>query len=128
MKKIFLTYKYLLITIVLVMVCVTLGLCIWRYNIAELQENHKREVSEIIRVTIQKEAQRDILLPEIVFINVDTSQKAKLNDKILAQISEALIAKYSSDNPDESKNIDIQPFYAWPNKKDKNGNYTLTED
>jgi hypothetical protein len=104
-----------------------LGVGIWEYNISKLREKQQNEVSNVIRNIVHTQVKKSLLLPKIVFINIDSSKGRELNKKISERISQVLTRQYLNDDTLQFKEIDIKPFFVLPNKSDKNGNYLLTE-
>lgn len=120
-------YLYFLkITILPMVIFVLLGLVIWQWRISVLEDNQKKEISEIITNVIEIQAKKDLLLPKIVFINADKSAKQELNKRLAEQIATILTTKYLADDNTQFKNIDLKPFFVFP-KADKQGNYVLSE-
>lgn len=103
-----------------------LGLVIWQWKISALEDNQKKEVTEIISNVIEEQAKKDLLLPKIVFINVDSSAKKELDKELTTQIAKILTTKYLTDDKTQFKDIDLKPFFVFP-KADKQGNHALTE-
>src|ERR1051326_11863 len=122
------TYLYYLkITIVPMIVLISLGLFVWQFNINRLNEKEQLNVSTVIRNSVREEVQKRLILPQIVFINTDSSQKKKLNEKLVEQITQVLTKKYLLNDTVKFKDLDIKPFFVYPKKSDKEVNYTLTE-
>lgn len=120
-------YRYLKISIILVVVSVLLGLVVWQYWLNSLQDKQHKEITDIINSTIKEQANKNMLLPQVVFINVDSASKKELNEKLVQQISEILTKKYLTNDTTKFSNIELRPFFVLPNKPNKNGSYTLTE-
>ena len=108
-------------------VFVLLGIVVWQYRMGVLKDRQQKEVSEIIHNVVQEQARKNLLLPQIVFINADSSKKNELNEKLIDQISAVLTKKYLSDDSTKFQDLEINPFFVLPNKTDKKGNYILTE-
>ncbi|MEZ4930150.1 MAG: hypothetical protein R2777_09125 [Chitinophagales bacterium] len=88
-------YIHLLkITIPPMVVFVILGLVIWQWKISALEDNQKKEVSEIISNVIEEQAKKDLLMPKIVFINADSSAKKELDKELTTQVAKILTTKY----------------------------------
>src|SRR5690606_11082073 len=119
-----LTYRHLII--VLVIVSVLAGIAIWHYRLSDLQNKQQKEVSEIIANIIKEQSNKDLLLPKIVFINVDSLAKKDLDEKLITKITDLLTTKYLADDKTQFKDIDLKPYFVLP-KADKQGNYVLTE-
>src|SRR5690606_5145259 len=85
-----------------------------------------KEVSEIIANIIKEQSNKDLLLPKIVFINVDSLAKKDLDEKLITKITDLLTTKYLADDKTQFKDIDLKPYFVLP-KADKQGNYVLTE-
>lgn len=121
-----LTCRHLIISITLVIISVLVGIIVWQYQIYTLQNRQQKEVSEIIANVIQEQSKKDLLLPKIVFINIDSSIKKEIDKKLTAQISDLLTKKYLSDDKTEFKDINLKPFFVLP-KANKQGDYVLSE-
>jgi len=111
---------------VLVIVSVLAGIAIWHYRLSDLQNKQQKEVSEIIANIIKEQSNKDLLLPKIVFINVDSLAKKDLDEKLITKITDLLTTKYLADDKTQFKDIDLKPYFVLP-KADKQGNYVLTE-
>ena len=121
-----LTYRHLIISITLVVVSVLVGIVIWQCQINTLQNRQQKEVSEIIANVIQEQSKKDLLLPKIVFINIDSSVKEELDKKLTEIISDLLTKKYLNDDNTEFKDINLKPYFVLP-KTNKQGSYVLSE-
>lgn len=121
-----LTYRHLIVSITLVIVCVLAGIVIWQCRLNTLQNRQQKEVSEIIANIIKEQSKKDLLLPKIVFINIDSLAKKDLDEKLTARITDLLTTKYLADDKTQFKDIDLKPFFVLP-KADKQGNYILKE-
>lgn len=121
-----LTYRHLIISITLVVVSVLVGIVIWQCQINTLQNRQQKEVSEIIANVIQEQSKKDLLLPKIVFINIDSSVKEELDKKLTEKISDLLTKKYLNDDNTEFKDINLKPYFVLP-KTNKQGSYVLSE-
>ena len=64
-----LTYRHLIVSITLVIVCVLTGIVVWQCQLNTLQNRQQKEVSEIISNVIKEQTKKDLLLPKIIFIN-----------------------------------------------------------
>jgi hypothetical protein len=120
-------YRYLKISIILMLVSALLGLVVWQYWLNTLQDKQHKEITDIISSTVKEQANNNLLLPQIIFINADSSSKKELNDKLIEQISEILTKKYLTNDTSKFNDIELKPFFVLPNKPNKNGYYTLTE-
>lgn len=70
------TYRYYLkVTIIPMVVFVLLALVVWQWRISVLGNKQRKEVSEIIHNVVQHQANKNLLLPQIVFLNADSSKK-----------------------------------------------------
>jgi len=116
-------FKILLVALTLF----AIGVLVWRHNIEELQLEQQKEVTDIIKTTIRFEAQKGEFLPELVFINLDSSRKQELTDSLLSQINTALTEKYLNNRELSVDDITLKPFFILQNKPDSSGNYILTE-
>lgn len=121
-----LTYRHLIVSITLVIVCVLAGIVVWQCQLNTLQNRQQKEVSEIIANVIQEQSKKDLLLPKIVFINADSSVKKELDEKLTTKITDLLTTKYLTNDKTQFKDIDLKPFFVLP-KADKQGNYIFTE-
>lgn len=105
-----------------------IGLWIWKYNIDSLQLEQQKKVTDFIRTTIEFEVQKGKLLPELVFINADSSQKQEFTDSLLSQITTVLTEKYWHNREFAVDDIALRPFFVLTNKPDSTGNYILTRN
>lgn len=121
-----LTYRHLIVSITLVIVCVLAGIVVWQCQLNTLQNRQQKEVSEIIANVIQEQSKKDLLLPKIVFINADSSIKKELDEKLTTKITDLLTTRYLTNDKTQFKDIDLKPFFVLP-KADKQGNYIFTE-
>lgn len=120
------TYRHLIVSITLVVFCVLVGIVVWQCQLNSLKNRQQKEVTEIISNIVQEQAKKDLLLPKIVFINVDSTKKNELDKKLTEQIADILTTKYLADDKTKFKDIDLKPFFIFP-KANKQGNYVLTE-
>lgn len=120
------TYRHLIVSITLVVICVLVGIVVWQCQLNSLKNRQQKEVTEIISNIVQEKAKNDLLLPKIVFINVDSTKKNELDKKLTEQIADILTTKYLADDKTKFKDIDLKPFFIFP-KANKQGNYVLTE-
>lgn len=120
-------YRYLKISITLMVVSVLLGLVVWQYWLNTLQNKQHKEITDIISSTVKEQANNSLLLPQIVFINADSSSKKELNDTLIGRISEILAQKYLHNDTSKFNDIQLKPFFVLPKKPNRNGSYTLTE-
>lgn len=120
------TYRHLIVSITLVVICVLVGIVVWQCQLNSLKNRQQKEVTEIISNIVQEQAKKDLLLPKIVFINVDSTKKNELDKKLTEQIADILTTKYLADDKTKFKDIDLKPFFIFP-KANKQGNYVLTE-
>ncbi|MDP3667162.1 MAG: hypothetical protein Q8R50_10825 [Sediminibacterium sp.] len=121
-------WYYFRITIIPMVVFIFLAFKIWNSRVSALKHEQEKNVSEIIHNVLNQQANRNLLLPQIVFINADSSMKKELNEKLIKQISETLTKKYLADDTSKFTDIELKPFFVLPNKPNKNGTYTLTEE
>lgn len=85
------TYRYYLkVTILPMVVFVLLAIVVWQCRLTVLKDTQQKEVSEVIYNVVREQAKNNLLLPQIVFINADSSKKKDLNEKLIEQISLAL--------------------------------------
>jgi len=108
-------------------VFVLLAIVIWQFRLSVLNDRQLKEVSAVIHNVVQEQAKKNLLLPEIVFINADSSKKEELNDELIEQISSALTKKYLSNEKTKFSDIELKPYFVLPTTKNKNGSYNLTE-
>lgn len=122
------TYRYYLkITIIPMVVFVLLAIVVWQWRIGALEDKQRKEVSDIIHNVVQEQANKNLLLPQIVFINADSSQKNELNRRLIDEISTVLSKKYLTNDTTNFSDLELKPFYSLPNKPNKSGTYSLTE-
>lgn len=108
-------------------VFVLLAIVVWQYRLSVLNDRQQKEVSAVIHNVVQEQAKKNLLLPQIVFINADSSKKKELNEKLIEQISAALTKKYSANDTTKFNDIELKPYFVLPSAKNKNGSYNLTE-
>jgi len=120
------TFRHLIVSITLVVIFVLVGIVVWQCQLNSLKNRQQKEVTEIISNIVQEQAKKDLLLPKIVFINVDSTKKNELDKKLTEQIADILTTKYLADDKTKFKDIDLKPFFIFP-KANKQGNYVLTE-
>ena len=74
------TYLYFLkVASIPILILGFLGLSsYWVYNKIVIIQNQQKQVSEVVHNTIQELAKKDLLLPDIVFIQGDTAGKSSL--------------------------------------------------
>jgi hypothetical protein len=90
--------------------------------------NNKQElVSQTIINTINEQANQNLLLPEIVFINADTIAKKHFTESFKTEIVSVLSKKYLNNEKVNPKEISFQPFFVFPESADSLGNYKLTK-
>lgn len=122
------TYRYYLkVTIIPMVVFVLLAIVVWQWRIGALEDKQRKEVSEIIHNVVQEQANKNLLLPQIVFINADSSQKKELSKQLIDEISTILSKKYLTNDTTNFSDLELKPFYILPNKPNKSGTYSLTE-
>lgn len=95
--------------------------------IERVVNSENMQVSEAITKTINEKAKLDLFMPEMVFINIDSSQKKGLTDSIKKQIAVALAKRYTSNEKVNPGTLAFQPFFIFPDSADKQGNYKLTK-
>jgi hypothetical protein len=88
----------------------------------------QQQVSQTIINTVNEQAKLDLMMPDIVFINMDSANKKKLNETISKQIATVLTRKYLSNQQLNPSDINLQPFFVFPDSADREGNYTLTKN
>ena len=108
-------------------VFVLLAIVVWQCRLSVLNDRQQKEVSAVIHNVVQEQAKKNLLLPQIVFINADSSKKKELNEKLIEQVSSALTKKYLANDTTEFNDIELKPYFVLPTAKNKNGNYNLTE-
>lgn len=95
--------------------------------IERVVNSENMQVSEAVTKEINKSARLDLFMPELVFVNIDSSQKKGLTDSIKKQIANALVKRYTDTSRFNPSAISFQPFFVFPDTSDKNGNYNLTK-
>lgn len=108
-------------------VFVLLAIVVWQYRLGVLNDRQQKEVSAVIHNVVHEQAKKNLLLPQIVFINADSSKKKELNEKLIEQISSALTKKYLANDTTKFNDIELKPYFVLPTSKNKNGSYNLTE-
>lgn len=121
---------YLKVATWLILLFALLGTIIyWQYHVSYLNKKQEKDVSTVIQSVVREQSQRDLLLPKIVFINVDSVNRNALSDSLSAKVVQILTKKYLADDFNvTSTDFDLKPFYVLPGKADKKGNYVLTEN
>lgn len=97
---------------------------IWIERVVNSQQE---QVSQTIINTINEQANQNLLLPEIVFINTDTIAKKHLTESFKTKIAAVLSKKYLTNEKVNPKEISLQPFFVFPESADSSGNYNLTK-
>lgn len=103
---------------------------IWKLGnvwIERVVNTQQEQVSQTILKTINEQANHNLLLPEIVFINTDTTQKRKLSESFKNELAAVLTKKYLTNEQVNPKEISFQPFFVFPDSPDSTGNYKLTK-
>ncbi len=108
-------------------VFVLLAIVVWQYRLSVLNDRQQKEVSAVIHNVVQEQAKKKLLLPQIVFINADSSKKMELNEKLIEQISSTLTKKYLANDTTKFSDIELKPYFVLPTTKDKNDSYNFTE-
>ena len=70
---------------------------IWKLGnvwIERVINSQQEQVSQTIITTINEQAKQNLLLPEIIFINTDTTRKNKLTESFKKEIASFLTKKY----------------------------------
>lgn len=114
--------------------CAALGIAvilgIWKGGniwIERVVNSENMQVSEAVTQEINKSARLDLFMPELVFVNIDSSQKRGLTDSIKKQIATVLVKRYTDSSRVNPSAVSFQPFFVFPDTPDKNGNYNLTK-
>lgn len=97
---------------------------VWIERVVNAQQE---QVSQTIINTINEQANQNLLLPEIVFINADTIAKKQLTESFKTEIVSVLSKKYLANEKINPKEITFQPFFVFPESADSSGNYKLTK-
>jgi hypothetical protein len=122
------TYRYYLkVTILPMVVFVLLAIVVWQYRLSVLNDRQEKEVSAVILNVVKEQAKQNLLLPQIVFINADSSKKRELNVKLIEQISLTLTKKYLANDTIKFSEIELKPYFVLSSTKNKDGSYNLTE-
>lgn len=103
---------------------------IWKLGnvwIERVVNSQQEQVSQTIIKTINEQANKNLLLPEIVFINTDSIAKEKLTESFKKEIAVVLTQKYLTNEEVDPKEVSFQPFYVYPESADRSGNYKLTK-
>lgn len=111
------------------LLCVIL-FAIWKFGnvwIERVVNTQQEQVSQTIINTINEQANQNLLLPEIVFINADTIAKKQLTESFKTEIVSVLSKKYLKNEKVNPKEITFQPFFVFPESADRSGNYMLTK-
>lgn len=97
-------------------------------QVSKMINRQQEQVSDAILKTVNEKAKLDLFRPEIIFINGDSTFKNKLNDSLLRQIATILTSKYLKNEKINPNELQFQPFFIFPDAKNKMGNYTLTKE
>ncbi len=89
--------------------------------------SQQEQVSQTVITTINEQAKKNLLLPEIIFINTDTTSKKKLTESFKNEIASVLTKKYLTNEKVNPSEISFQPFFIFPESADSSGNYKLTK-
>ncbi len=119
-------YKIIINLLVIIAICSTF----WYLRdcrVKSLIKSEKAEISEVIQNTIRDQVNLKLLLPQLVFINVDGDSKKRISDSVINQIAEVLSQKYTQKDIKPS-DLEITPYFLFPTKPDKLGRYTLTDE
>jgi hypothetical protein len=103
---------------------------IWKLGnvwIERVVNTQQEQVSQTIINTINEQANQNLLLPEIVFINTDTITKKQLTESFKTEIATVLTKKYLTNEKVNPKEISFQPFFVLPESADSSGNYKVTK-
>lgn len=103
---------------------------IWKFGniwIERVVNSQQEQISQVILQTINEQANQNLLLPELVFINTDTITKKELTESLKKEIANVLSKKYLTNEELNSKKISVQPFFIFPESADKSGNYKLSK-
>ena len=97
-------------------------------QVDKMISRQQQQISQTIINTVNEQAKLDLLMPDVVFINIgDSTHKKQLNDTLAKQIATVLTQKYIGNEKIDPSEIDLQPFFVFPDSSDNNGNYTLTK-
>src|SRR5687767_3644849 len=75
-------------------IAIVLGFVLWTCNSAKNSENLGINGSQIIRNVVRQQSEKGLLLPEVIFIGVDSSSKQHLDSSLVNEISELLTKRY----------------------------------
>jgi hypothetical protein len=103
---------------------------IWKIGnvwIERVVNTQQEQVSKTIINTINEQANQNLLLPEIVFINTDTITQKRLTESFKTEIVSVLSKKYLTNEKVNPKDISVQPFFIFPESADSSGNYKLAK-
>ena len=89
-------------------------LVVWQWNVKNLHTEEQKELTDLINTTIEREAKKGLLLPEIIFLKTDTIQKEQFSDSLISQLSTILTEKYLNNESVSFDKLDIKPFYILP--------------
>jgi hypothetical protein len=112
--------------IVLFVIIIFGALSIWNFQCRNLYEKQKIEISGIVRNVIREQAAKNMLLPQMVFINASSIDKQKLNDSLINQISIALTDRYLRSDSAQLSYLKIAPAVSSPFLQDNKGRYFIT--
>ncbi len=103
---------------------------IWKFGyiwIERVVNNQQEQISQTIINTINEQAKKNLLLPEIVFINADAIDKKQFSESFKTEIVSVLSKKYLNNDKFNLKDISFQPFFVFPESADSLGDYKLTK-
>jgi len=96
-------------------------------QVEKMISTQQQQISETIIKTVNEQAKLDLMMPDIVFINLDSAHKMQLNDTISKQIAVVLSEKYLNIQKVNPSEINFQPYFVFPDTADSKRNYTLTK-
>lgn len=86
-------------------------------------------VSTIIKKTINQQLKVNPFLPNVIILNVDSSQSNQLTDTLKKEITSFIIDYYlKNDKTIKYEDIDIQPFFMFSQKSNEKGEFVLTAE
>lgn len=122
-------YFFKIVTIPVAIVCGIWLLAYYIHSRTDLMQHQQKQVSEVVHNAIQDLADKDMLLPEIVFIQGnDTTGQNLIADTLKTQIATILSSKYLQEDTATFQDLDFHPYFVLPNKSDSLGNYLLTQN
>jgi hypothetical protein len=105
-------------------------IALWLYrdsHINKLVERRQEQLSSTILKTIEDQAKPEAIMPDMVFVNIDSLDKQRIIRSVKKRIVTVLTKKYLDKKPLALSDKSFKPFFIYPDLADKDGNYSLTK-